>query len=365
MNIKPKKHIKFLPRAGHWIEKTRKGYFTMERNERVDEFSQSQMKLMLKKLTSFDVRTYPENSRIYFKISKWLKVKPENIILTEGADGGLLRVFNVFISGGDKVIALNPSFAMYPLYCKMFNAKYLPFKLTLESQKNYFEEFVNFIKKKRPKLISIANPNQPVEVMFNLKQLENICKITKKMDTLFVVDEAYYHYNNISAKKLIKKFDNLIVVRTFSKAFGLAGLRVGYTIANKNIIGLMKSIKPIYEINSINIKIINFFLDNIQIMKENVKQINKSKKYLTRELKKINIGVFGKYSNTVLIKLSNSELAKKVSKELYNKKIIVRQMRVANERGFIRCTLGSVKLTNFFVKQFKTIYKNNVRMGKK
>ena len=288
MIIKPKKNIKFLPRSGHWVEKSRRGYFTMERNERVDEFSQSQMKKMVKKLTSFDLRTYPENSQIYFKISKWLQVNPENIILTEGADGGLLRVFNVFISGGDKVIALSPSFAMYPLYCKMFNAKYLPFRLTLETQKNYFDKFINFIKKKRPKLVSIANPNQPVEVIFNLKQLETICKITKKMNTLFVVDEAYYHYNNISAKKLIKKFDNLIVVRTFSKAFGLAGLRVGYTIADENIIGLMKSIKPIYEINSINIKIINFFLDNIRIMKENVKQINKSKKYLTKELKKIN-----------------------------------------------------------------------------
>jgi histidinol-phosphate/aromatic aminotransferase/cobyric acid decarboxylase-like protein len=119
----------------------------MERNERVDEFSNTQLKKLLKNLTSFDLRTYPENREIYFKISKWLKVKPENVILTEGADGGLLRVFNVFISEKDKVISLNPSFAMYPLYCKMFNGKYLPFNLNLETQNKYFKEFVDFIKK--------------------------------------------------------------------------------------------------------------------------------------------------------------------------------------------------------------------------
>ena len=360
MIIKPKKNIKFLNRSGHWITKSRRGYLTMERNERVDEFSNTQLKKLLKNLTSFDLRTYPENREIYFKISKWLKVKPENVILTEGADGGLLRVFNVFISEKDKVVALNPSFAMYPLYCKMFNGKYLPFNLNLETQKKYFKEFVDFIKKKKPKLVSIANPNQPVEVMLNLKQLKIVCEVTKKINCLFVVDEAYYHYNNISAIKLIKKFDNLIVVRTFSKAFGLAGLRAGYTIANEKIIGLLKSIKPIYEINSINIKIIKFFLDNIKVMKKNVREINKYKKYLKKELKKINIEVFGKYSNTILIKLPNDRLAKSISKELYDKKIIVRQMSIGKNSSFIRCTLGSLKLTKIFFKQFSIAYKKYV-----
>jgi len=360
MIIKPKKNIKFLNRSGHWIKKSRKGYLTMERNERVDEFSNTQLKKIFNNLTSYDLRTYPENNEIYFKISKWLKIKPENIMLTEGADGGLLRVFNVFISEKDRVVALNPSFSMYPLYCKMFNGKYLPFNLNLETQKNYFKEFVKFIKKTKPKLVLISNPNQPVEVMLNFEQLKSICEITEKMNCLFLVDEAYYHYNKISAQKLVKKFKNLIVVRTFSKAFGLAGLRVGYSIADKNIIDLLKSIKPIYEINSINIKIINYFLDNIPIMKKNVKEINKSKKYIKKELKKLNIDVYGKYSNTVLIKLRNSRLAKNMCKKLFNRKIIVRQMAVEKNENFIRCTLGSLKLTKLFLNQFKNIYKKYV-----
>ena len=70
-----------------------------------------------------------------------------------------------------------------------------------------------------------------------------------------IVDEAYYHFNNTTAKSLIASCPNLIVVRTFSKAFGMAGMRIGYTISNKKIIGYMLSIKPIYEINAFNMKL--------------------------------------------------------------------------------------------------------------
>jgi len=363
MNIKPKKHIKFLPREGHWIKKSRLGYYTMERNERVDEFSSFEMKSLFKKLTSFDLRTYPENNEIYLKVAKWLKVKSNNVILTEGADGGLLRIFNVFISGGNKIVALEPSFAMYPLYCKMFNAKYIPFKVNLDSQKDYFYNFINFIKKNKPKLVAIANPNQPVEVMFNLKQIESICKVTKKINCLFVVDEAYYHYNKVSAITLTKKFENLVVVRTFSKAFGLAGLRIGYSVADKKLIGYMKSIKPIYEINSFNIKIINFFLDNIKIMKKNVALINRSRKHLFDELKKMNIRSLGKYSNTVMVELKNDKLAKEIQNKLFNKKFIIRQMQVGKNKNYIRITLGSPKVVKkfmFYLKKIITSSKNNL-----
>ena len=95
-------------------------------------------------------------------------------------------------------------------------------------------------------------------------------------------------------------------------------------------------------------------------MKKNVREINKSKKYIKKELKKLNIDVFGKYSNAILIKLPNDRLAKSISKELYDKKIIVRQMSIGKNSSFIRCTLGSLKLTKAFLKQFNIAYKKYV-----
>ena len=116
----------------------------------------------------------------------------------------------------------------------------------------------NKILHEKPSLVAISNPNQPIDVLLNKNQIANICKITHKLNCILIIDEAYFHFCKITAKDLIKKFDNLIIVRTFSKAFGLAGLRVGYCISNKKIIDLLKSIKPNYELNNINIKICKF-----------------------------------------------------------------------------------------------------------
>ena len=89
----------------------------MERNERVDDFPVSFMKKIKKEIKSFDLRTYPDTHLIYEQAVKWLKVN-DQIIIHEGADGGLLRVFDVFISGGDKVVTCSPSFAMNPFIAK-------------------------------------------------------------------------------------------------------------------------------------------------------------------------------------------------------------------------------------------------------
>ena len=99
MKINSKKYVNFVPRQPHWLS-NRKGYFTMERNERVDEFSNKLMSKIKKELTSFDLRTYPDTDKIYKEVSSWQQIKPEQLILHEGADGGLLRVFEVFITDG-------------------------------------------------------------------------------------------------------------------------------------------------------------------------------------------------------------------------------------------------------------------------
>ncbi len=347
MKIKPKKFVYYVERKPHWLD-SRQGYFTMERNERVDEFPKNFMNKLKNEIKSFDLRTYPDTHFMYEELAKWLKVKPDEVILHEGADGGLLRVFDVFISGGDRVITCSPSFAMYPIYCKMFGAKHFPLDLKVTGY-NYFAELVKKIKKIKPKLIAIANPNQPIEVMLNIKQLKALCKIAEKIGSLLIVDEAYYHFNNITAQPLVKNFKNLIVVRTFSKAFGVAGMRVGYTISNKKIIGYMLSIKPIYEINALNMKLVRLLLKNDKIMKDYVKEVDKGRKELEKYLKTKKIKMYGKYSNTVLFKLKTKKIVDNVISFLFKNKFIVRPMTIDNDNRYIRATLGSKKIMKKFI----------------
>ena len=153
--------------------------------------------------------------------------------------------------------------------------------------------------------------------------------------------------------KLINKYKNIIVVRTFSKAFGLAGLRVGYCVANKKIINLLKSIKPIYELNNINLRICEYFLKNLNIMRKYVNEVSKSKKFIYQKLKSKKIQVFGKLSNTFLIKFENDQIAKKIFLQLMKKRILVRIMSISDKKNFIRCTLGSLKTTKILTKVIK------------
>ena len=351
MKIKPKKNIFYVERKPHWLS-SRQGYYTMERNERGDEVPKKFMNDLKKEIKSFDLRTYPDTHLIYEQVAKWLKIKNNELIIHEGADGGLLRVFEVFITGGDRVITCSPSFAMYPIYCQMFGAKHCPLNLKV---KNY--DYFNNLKKKilltKPKLVAIANPNQPIEAMLSINQIKEICKISEKLGSLVIIDEAYYHFNNITAKSLIKNCKNLIVVRTFSKAFGVAGMRIGYTISNSKIIGYMLSIKPIYEINAFNMKLVKHLLKNIKVMKDYVKGIEKGRLMLKKFLNSKNIEMIGKYSNTVLFKLESKNKVDKVIKYLFKNKFIVRPMKIDNDDKYIRATLGSSHIMKKFIQKLK------------
>lgn len=347
MEIKIKKTLNFVKRIGHWIQ-NRKNFLTMERNERVDEFPLKVVNEIRNKIDSYSLRSYPDNiDKIYSKISSWQKIKKNELIITQGADGGLLRIFASFANVGDKILFLDPSYAMYPIYSKIFKCKSIPFKLDLNSSSSlYFENLKKKIYTNKPKLVLIANPNQPIEVKLDLNKLRKLAIFCKKNKSILVIDEAYYHFNSTTGKSLIKKFNNVFIVRTFSKAFGLAGLRVGYTISNKENIEKLQTLKPIYEINNLNIIIVDYFLNNLSIMHNYTLEVKKSRKFLENRLKKYgSIKLLGKYSNTVLVKLNTKQQMEKIFKTLKKKGILVKKGSLNSDIFYLRITLGSIKIT--------------------
>ncbi len=353
---KIKNSVGLVKRVPHFISK-RRGMYTMERNERVDDFEKKILTKIFKNINSFDLRTYPTLDNIYLKLAKWLKVKEENLLLTEGADGGLLKIFSTYMEPNSRFLTLTPGFLMYPVYCSMFKSKCYEINLNENSQKSYFQNLKEEIKNKRPHILALANPNQPMEVYLDKKQIEDICIQTKKINCLFVLDEAYFHFNNLTGIKLIKKYENLVVVRTFSKAFGLAGIRVGYLVSNKKIINDIKSIKPIYEINGINVKIIDFFLKNLNIMKKYVSEVNKSRKIIKKKLKKHNVKIFGNKSNTVMLKFLEIKDAKPLYEKLLKNKFLTKPVKVDNNDNYLRVTLGSTAITSKFTNKLISLIK--------
>ena len=157
-----------------------------------------------------------------------------------------------------------------------------------------------------------------------------------------MIDEAYNGFYNFSYLKFIKKYKNLLVLRTFSKSFGLAGLRAGFLATNKNMAQELSKYKPMYEINSIACKVVNYLLNNKKISKNYISETIKGKKYFEEELKKLKIPFLKTYANFIHIDLKNKKKA--IEKDLLKNKILTRKgPGVKGFESYLRITLGPTK----------------------
>jgi len=256
------------------------------------------------------LRIYPDPYELYEKLSKFVNVNLNQLLITHGSEQAIEFVFRVFLAESDEVVYLNPSFAMFDVFSFIQKAKvkYVNFNnditLNLESILNAITE--------KTKLFVLANPNNPTGTAFDIVELEKIALHTKETNTIFLLDEAYFHFYDIDSIRLIDKYDNLIITRTFSKALGIAGARVGYTISNKHNITLLRKLKPIDEINQLSNIIAKKVIEHADIILEkNISQVKKWKKYFSsNEIK--DIRYIETEGNFILLKSTNYELHKKV-----------------------------------------------------
>ena len=132
---------------------------------------------------------------------------------------------------GDTVGFLSPTYLMYEIYSKIFKVKKVRIGYDVNYNINY-KQFDKFLKSK-PRILFLPNPNQPIESSINLKDMSRLAKKCQSIGCILVLDEAYYLFGSQTGVKILKKFNNIIILRTFSKAFGLPSIRTGYTISNK------------------------------------------------------------------------------------------------------------------------------------
>lgn len=201
-------------------------------------------------LKNFDLqklRYYPFYSDLVKKIAKYAQVNPDNLMITNGSDQGIELIFRTFVSAGDKVVIPSPSFAMFYQAAQVQGAEII--KTQYKSDGNFpFEEVMQLLKQK-PKLLIICNPNNPTGTLISVNEIEAILKSASK--TLVYVDEAYFEFSKVTAVSLIERYPNVLITRTFSKAFGLAGLRIGYLMSCIENIAQMIKVRGPYDVNQL------------------------------------------------------------------------------------------------------------------
>lgn len=188
------------------------------------------------------------------KLSKKLSVKKENLLVTSGCDGALHHIAETFISDGDNVLIPCPSFCRYEFHARVMGGK--PVFLNFSDYPFEFDinKIIGTARKERVKLLFLANPNNPTGHYIEKKEIIQLVECLAKV--IVVIDESLIDYlePEDSCSDLVDVYDNLIVARSFSKLYGLAGMRIGYIISNKGITNsISKTVSP-FEVSSLAIK---------------------------------------------------------------------------------------------------------------
>ena len=277
MYIQPK-----LIKRSKSINRSRFGFLRLDKNERISKFPKNFIKILKKKINSNIFNIYPETFTFYKLLSKVHKLNKNYFIATAGIDLAIRNCIEIF--GSKKILILEPTFAMVNVYCKIFRKNIIKVNydknLNLDLKKLY--KHIN----KNISLIIISNPNSPTGTILPLIEIRKILNKAKKYNINVVIDEAYYGFTPITSMPIINKYNNLIILRTFSKAYGLAGLRIGYLVANPKIIKFFFNNKPMYEVNSFAITVANILLKNGKIKDKYIKEVEEGKKILLQFFKK-------------------------------------------------------------------------------
>lgn len=328
----------------------------LNRNERVENFSKDLILKIFKNSKNIYLGKYPNQELIYIQLEKYLKISRNNILLSSGIDGSLKTIFEIFLKKNDKIAFIKPSYAMYEVYANVFKCKALEISYDYKNFKLNKKDIYAVIEK-GIKILFLPNPNQPIEDNISLREMVRICNFCRKKKVLLVVDEAYFMFGSQTAISLIKKFENIIILRTFSKSFGLPAIRLGFILSNKKLISILSSYRLSYESNVLTDTVAIYFLKNKNLFQSYIKKIIQGRNFLINELNKLKFQTIGKYSNFLLIKFNNQFLAKKIYVSLFKKKIYVKGNYHGPLSDCILLTCGPRKIMKMVLKEIKNIIK--------
>ena len=303
---------------------------------------------------------YPDSkaSNLRKEISKKYKCDLDKIICGAGSDEIIQMICQLYLKPSDEVIVPQYSFLMYRIYAQIVGAK-----VVFSKEKNFKVSINEILKKvtKKTKLVFIANPNNPTGTYLSKIELIKLRKKLKK-SILLVLDDAYFEYmknkDYKSSLDLFKNTNNVVVIRTFSKIYGLASLRVGWGHAPKKIINAMNSIKPPFNVNQIaQLAAVEALKDKSFInrsINHNIIFANKIKKFL----EKFKILSNDVTANFLLLNFDKCKYsANYVFKKLQLKGIILRSTQDGYKiKNKLRLTIGSKKQNNKFIEVITDIF---------
>ena len=294
---------------------------------------------------------YPDDSMTKLKnaLKSRFEVEEDNLIIGSGSDQVIEFIMHAKADSNSKILMNSVTFAMYEIYAKHIGAEVI----RTSSQKHDLDEFYELYKKEKPDVIFLCTPNNPTgDAIDRCDMMAFIQKIDK--DTLIVVDGAYMEYasykneaKSISPKELIKEFNNVIYLGTFSKAYGLGGMRVGYGIADSKIIKELYKLRPPFNITTLSLEAASVALEDEEFVNNCIALNFDEMKRYEEYAKEKKIDIIESYTNFVTLCLNETQNSTNLADNLLKCGMIVRDLSGYGMNA-IRVTVGTKKQNSRF-----------------
>jgi histidinol-phosphate aminotransferase len=300
---------------------------------------------------------YPDNESINLRrmLADYWSVDHDSIVVGTGSNQLIQMIITVFVGKGDRVVIPCPTFSMYKI--NTIIAGGIPAEVPLKKEKDFaldVDALIDTVNKEGAKVAFLCNPNNPTGGLISIEDIEKVA--AKCTGTIIVVDEAYAEFCDQSAIPLIERYENLVVLRTFSKAYLLAGARCGYSISNIDVSKEINKIRPTFNLSSLTQLIAKMVFEEREEVEKMIGYLNDQREYLFGELKKLkNVYVYPSRANYILLRV---QAAKEISCKLYEKGVLIRSFSDDSVLSdCIRVSVGTKEQNDIFLEELRSAMK--------
>ncbi|MDD4980541.1 MAG: histidinol-phosphate transaminase [Candidatus Omnitrophica bacterium] len=297
---------------------------------------------------------YPDSSGFYLKnkLSKFLNVKPQNLVLGNGSDELIEIIVKTFVEEDEHIITADFTFLEYKII------SHVKGRIVVTVPLKYFKYDLEAIRKRidaKTKVVFISNPNNPTGTYVTKYEIEDFLRDLPE-NVILVLDEAYDAFIDVDdfpgSLSYIGK-NNVILLRTFSKTYGLAGLRIGYAVAGQELISYMETARQPFNTNSLAQAAAIAALEDKKFLSRTRKAVLEGKNYIYDNLNKLGVAYVPSVANFILLDVGRDGSA--VFKEMLRYGVIIRELKQYGLKNFIRVTIGTKKENERFIKVLKKV----------
>lgn len=327
-------------------------YIRLDQNENPDGVPQWLFDEVMKTITPSYLSMYPEEIEFREKYAKLLGIDFDEVTFTDGSVVAMNYVIRTFGEPGKNLICVTPTFGMYKVYADMVGMN----TVFVHYEDDYTFDIEKLIAQidEKTSIVSLVNPSMPIGNAYPEDEILRVIKRAQEVEAKVIIDEAYTYFYQKNSLKLINEFENVIILRTFSKMLSLPAVRLGAVISNKQNIQYINNLKPTYSINGVAIAFGKAIVDNFdRVLDELYSQFSGGKEYLIKALDQADYKYIPTEGCFICI-TPKHKTAEEITAELEKRNILIFCGK-GDSAGFLRVTIWDKKYMKMFMDELLDI----------